>query len=180
MDSISELYDLFGETAFCNICLEDCLEGQRVRNLSTCKHVFHMKCIDTWFIQNKSCPVCRSEYSIETIKSETYENINVLERYYLTWILIHGILKKFKTSNEYNSKKETIKQFFLHFKYQNYKPFPIDLDTRYSLDISKKYIASKIQRLQHIEKNKIHKQPNIYRWIVKLETIPNIQHLWVM
>lgn len=180
MDSISDLYDLFGETAFCNICLDECSEGQRVRNLNKCNHVFHIKCIDTWFIQNKSCPVCRTVYDIQYIKSETYENISILERYYLTWILIHGVLKKFKTSTDFISKKEDIKQFFLHFNYQNYKPFPVDLDTRYSLNISKKYIANHIKRLQNIDISKIHKQPHIYRWIVKLETVPNIQSLWNM
>lgn len=180
MDSISELYDLFGESAFCNICLEDCVEGQRVRNLSTCKHIFHMKCIDAWFIENKSCPVCRLKYDIQDVKSETYENVDILERYYLTWILIHGVLKKFKTSNEFNVKKEDIKHFFLNFKYQTYKPFPVDLDSRYSLNITKKYMANRIQKLHNIEINKVHKQPNIYRWIVKLETIENINNLWSM
>lgn len=50
----------------CSICFEpcsitndksDCLELQ-------CKHVFHKKCIDNWFIQlynkDKTCPLCRT------------------------------------------------------------------------------------------------------------------------
>ena len=59
MDSISELYDLFGESAFCNICLEDCVEGQRVRNLTICNHIFHMKCLESCSSDN--CSFCETK-----------------------------------------------------------------------------------------------------------------------
>lgn len=43
----------------CPICLEEFHYGDVVKILP-CKHVFHMDCLDPWFLeQNASCPVCK-------------------------------------------------------------------------------------------------------------------------
>lgn len=42
----------------CSICLENIRSGNSMRRLP-CFHAFHVKCIDSWLIQNKICPVCR-------------------------------------------------------------------------------------------------------------------------
>ena len=43
----------------CPICLEEFHYGDIVKILP-CKHVFHMSCLDPWFLeQNASCPVCK-------------------------------------------------------------------------------------------------------------------------
>ncbi|KAL2635797.1 hypothetical protein R1flu_007276 [Riccia fluitans] len=43
----------------CSICLIDFVENENVRLLPRCNHVFHVNCIDTWFLSHVSCPVCR-------------------------------------------------------------------------------------------------------------------------
>lgn len=48
----------------CAICLDDCIEkGQELRELVSCKHVFHRECIDRWILSKPlhslKCPLCR-------------------------------------------------------------------------------------------------------------------------
>ena len=45
------------EPADCTICLQS-LEPQAVK--LRCAHVFHKKCIQEWFLGNKTCPLCRA------------------------------------------------------------------------------------------------------------------------
>lgn len=42
----------------CVICLGEFRTGDRVRRLA-CLHLFHVSCVDTWFVRNRVCPVCR-------------------------------------------------------------------------------------------------------------------------
>ncbi|WVZ76975.1 hypothetical protein U9M48_024883 [Paspalum notatum var. saurae] len=43
----------------CSVCLEDILEGEVVRQLPACKHLFHVECVDMWLHSHRTCPVCR-------------------------------------------------------------------------------------------------------------------------
>lgn len=45
---------------FCSICREN-FEYIDITRQLTCKHIFHINCIDTWFTKNKTCPECRYE-----------------------------------------------------------------------------------------------------------------------
>ncbi|XP_066308195.1 RING-H2 finger protein ATL39-like [Miscanthus floridulus] len=45
----------------CVVCLGVLDEGQMVRQLPGCKHVFHQECIDVWLASRASCPVCRGK-----------------------------------------------------------------------------------------------------------------------
>lgn len=45
---------------FCVICQDD-IFLDLVRKLS-CKHIYHLKCIDNWFLNNSNCPTCKREF----------------------------------------------------------------------------------------------------------------------
>ncbi|KAJ1389566.1 Zinc finger, RING-type [Sesbania bispinosa] len=44
----------------CSICFQDFEEGELVRILPKCCHLFHLECIDKWLVQQGSCPMCRT------------------------------------------------------------------------------------------------------------------------
>lgn len=46
---------------FCVIC-QDEIFLEIVRKLS-CKHVYHIKCIDSWFVSNSTCPICKKKFN---------------------------------------------------------------------------------------------------------------------
>jgi Ring finger domain len=48
-------------TPECSICLSFIEEGEQVRLLPNCRHLFHQECIDVWLSTNASCPVCRGD-----------------------------------------------------------------------------------------------------------------------
>ncbi|CAM6019928.1 unnamed protein product [Sphagnum balticum] len=44
----------------CSICLADYKEGEFLRMLPDCHHMFHVSCIDAWLRLHASCPMCRT------------------------------------------------------------------------------------------------------------------------
>ena len=44
----------------CVICKEILKEKEKIRVLN-CFHIFHINCIDKWFKDNKTCPICKKE-----------------------------------------------------------------------------------------------------------------------
>ncbi|KAM3223552.1 hypothetical protein ACQJBY_057114 [Aegilops geniculata] len=52
----------------CAVCLGEFQEGERVRLLPGCLHVFHAECIDTWLHGCASCPLCRAAITATTGK----------------------------------------------------------------------------------------------------------------
>ncbi|WCJ41177.1 RING/U-box superfamily protein [Euphorbia peplus] len=44
----------------CAVCLGEFEEGEWIKHLPVCAHVFHVACIDTWFQAHSNCPICRS------------------------------------------------------------------------------------------------------------------------
>ncbi|XP_059282517.1 E3 ubiquitin-protein ligase ATL41-like [Lycium ferocissimum] len=45
----------------CTVCLSVLENGETVRILPNCKHIFHAECIDKWFGTHSTCPICRTE-----------------------------------------------------------------------------------------------------------------------
>ncbi|KAJ8568013.1 hypothetical protein K7X08_020735 [Anisodus acutangulus] len=45
----------------CTVCLTVLEDGETIRTLPNCKHIFHAECIDKWFGSHSTCPICRTE-----------------------------------------------------------------------------------------------------------------------
>lgn len=45
----------------CAVCIVTVHDGDIVRQLLLCKHVFHTNCIDTWLSSHLTCPMCRAD-----------------------------------------------------------------------------------------------------------------------
>ena len=55
-----EASDWAKEDASCSVCIESFEQGDDLRSLPTCRHVFHKECIDEWLAQHTTCPNCRA------------------------------------------------------------------------------------------------------------------------
>eukprot|EP01018_Ginkgo_biloba_P011675 Gb_36232 [translate_table: standard] len=49
-----------GRDTDCAVCLETFERGEKCRMLPQCKHIFHVKCVDTWLSKIPICPICRT------------------------------------------------------------------------------------------------------------------------
>ncbi|KAK9723704.1 hypothetical protein RND81_05G019100 [Saponaria officinalis] len=49
----------------CPICLGEFVDGDKVRVLPKCNHMFHVKCVDTWLGLHSSCPNCRHSVVVD-------------------------------------------------------------------------------------------------------------------
>ncbi|XP_057781880.1 RING-H2 finger protein ATL57-like [Salvia miltiorrhiza] len=47
-------------TEECAICLSEFEEGETIKLIPYCGHVFHAECLDTWLQLHVTCPLCRS------------------------------------------------------------------------------------------------------------------------
>ena len=53
----------------CAVCQDDITDGNVIRRLSNCGHVFHIRCVDRWCYDNMTCPICRSIIAATTMPS---------------------------------------------------------------------------------------------------------------
>ncbi|XBI10912.1 hypothetical protein VPH35_138073 [Triticum aestivum] len=49
------------EAATCSVCLGVFQQGETVRLLPACMHLYHVECIDPWLDAHSTCPLCRSD-----------------------------------------------------------------------------------------------------------------------
>ncbi|TNV85302.1 hypothetical protein FGO68_gene9949 [Halteria grandinella] len=64
----------------CVICFEEFQKGVPVRQIPICHHIFHSKCIDSWFRAKNSsdfvhkCPLCNTEVTLAAVKEALKKN----------------------------------------------------------------------------------------------------------
>ena len=46
----------------CSICLENLSKNDEITTLG-CNHIFHKNCIDNWFINHSTCPLCNLDFN---------------------------------------------------------------------------------------------------------------------
>jgi len=64
------------EEIICSVCQDTITTDDDVRRINHCEHSFHVGCIDTWFVRNVHCPVCRHDIRETTNESdETSESV---------------------------------------------------------------------------------------------------------
>ena len=45
----------------CPVCLSMFEEGEKLRKIPKCEHVFHLCCVNRWLAGHTTCPLCRAE-----------------------------------------------------------------------------------------------------------------------
>ncbi|KAJ0027505.1 hypothetical protein Pint_35475 [Pistacia integerrima] len=45
----------------CCVCLCEFKDGEQIRVLPECLHLFHVVCIDMWLSSHSNCPLCRAD-----------------------------------------------------------------------------------------------------------------------
>ena len=72
----------------CSICYEGLETSTKTLD---CSHIFHMKCISTWCVNAKTCPLCRAvivDHALGAIKE--FEELYLLELPYLEFEEIYN------------------------------------------------------------------------------------------
>lgn len=50
-----------GRPEGCVVCLDEFDDGEEIRRLFVCRHVFHRRCLDRWIdCDRRTCPLCRT------------------------------------------------------------------------------------------------------------------------
>lgn len=49
----------------CTVCLGDYQLGEKLLQLPTCGHSFHVECIDEWLSKHVTCPICRTSLLLD-------------------------------------------------------------------------------------------------------------------
>lgn len=59
------------------MCLSVFTDGEEIRQLSECKHAFHVDCIEEWLKLHPNCPICRADVSDKQQTTEAAANVSV-------------------------------------------------------------------------------------------------------
>nr|VDD15337.1 unnamed protein product [Brassica oleracea] len=62
----------------CTVCLSVLADGEEIRQLSACKHKFHVSCIEKWLKDkdHPSCPICRADVPVKPTEADSNVNVN--------------------------------------------------------------------------------------------------------
>ncbi|KAH7656527.1 Zinc finger RING/FYVE/PHD-type protein [Dioscorea alata] len=78
VDATANVENNNSESERCVFCLEEFKEGETLRSLPVCKHMFHQQCIDQWFIKMSSfCPLCRIRVIFRPTEPCSFSWVNI-------------------------------------------------------------------------------------------------------
>ncbi|CAH8387271.1 unnamed protein product [Eruca vesicaria subsp. sativa] len=60
----------------CTVCLLVLADGEEIRQLSACKHKFHVSCIERWLKDHPNCPICRADVAVKQTEADANVNVN--------------------------------------------------------------------------------------------------------
>jgi hypothetical protein len=130
LEENTELFDLFGEEGFCTICQMNLTEGERIRAIQKCQHLYHAECLEPWLRAHTTCPVCRTDVFPPSNEEDTEYNTTILNlwsiiqaqvlriqrdyhRRLLTWVIYDGIVHQLPNAGAFNEQIATV-QNYLH------------------------------------------------------------------
>lgn len=61
----------------CPICLDDFVQDAICRTLKECGHIYCCDCIQTWFKEHKSCPICKKDVMASYTDSNQIASISI-------------------------------------------------------------------------------------------------------
>ncbi|KAL6623152.1 hypothetical protein ACP70R_033031 [Stipagrostis hirtigluma subsp. patula] len=59
-----EYHRKVGAAEQCAVCINVVRDGETVRRLPACGHVFHAPCVDAWLRAHATCPMCRADVKV--------------------------------------------------------------------------------------------------------------------
>lgn len=170
----TELFDLFGETGNCAICQDELIEGERVRAITVCQHMFHAKCLDEWFRRKLECPLCRTGIE-ETVIVPVGNDI---DRNALTYAVVDGILKKFPNATILYTNRHTIRNLIANLSIDGIRPLPIDTSNRAALTGSKHASMQAISTQMNISRRVVYASDAVRRWKGRLAQLAEWTPIW--
>lgn len=141
VENYTELFELFGHELFCVVCQGQAEEGERILEITNCKHMFHETCLEPWLRQKGTCPLCRRSVLGENHRQflhrahllallQIVEQQILNERRILTWILCDGILRRLTTAAQFQTERERCEQLLRNFAIHSIRVIPVELANR--------------------------------------------------
>lgn len=96
----------------CSVCLSEVVEGEKVRVLPKCNHMFHIDCIDMWFHSHSTCPLCRTTLAAtpppsSVVVVEVESSTSAAAAAFPTNVLIWGNHNQITSSSSTTSEQNT-------------------------------------------------------------------------
>lgn len=189
-------------TDSCSICMEHLEASQSVRIIAGCAHTFHAGCLETWLAQNPMCPLCR--HVLPTLGAEMREQLfyrelrrifelllaytppqavtaDALERYLLTYTLIHGITKRFPTAMGHDgllASAGAIQQQLGDLEVRGVRPLPFEVRSLYALKKLERGVASYLANHYGCSQLRVSRLPALADWKGGVQAIAGIGAVW--